>query len=385
MPRSMFLRAVSLPLCLVFDFIEWARDAILVHVFRRHKKLLHDTLGGSSLLEHARLIAIVAIRPTAHSEPFTLNLLKALAEHGFHTLIVCNALLSERQREMFRPCSERIIERAPIGRDFGCYQAGLKEVGLFVGGLPAACERLVLANDSMFYRSDTTDLISELMKLEGPWVTMFESYEKAYHAQSFFLLFAPAAFRLPEFKRFWKRYKPYSSRTHTIRKGEIGLSRVLTKANLVSNAYYSSTRIQQVVEAAGLDPLDVISLLPAHWELSWSHWTRDILDFAGLVMRIEEPRPAVQFVSQMLWRRLSRLTESRNPTHIAGLLLNCLAEAPLKRDICYRDTHSIAHVVRHANGFDAREIRAMEADLRSKGVYASLSNLKRMLYIRGRI
>jgi hypothetical protein len=385
MGRKLFFQVASILPCLICDLVEWIRDLIVIKLLRRHQKILHDSGGEPSPFQDARRIAVIAIRPTIYSEPFTLNLLRALVKNDFHILLVCNGMLSDRQREVFLSFSKRIIERPPTGRDFGCYQTGLNLLGLSGTGLPERCERLLLANDSMFYRADTAELIADMLRLDGSWVTMFESYEKAFHAQSFFLIFSPQAFRSFAFRKFWKNYKPYSSRPHTIKKGEIGFSRALKRSGLVPQPYYSSTRIRQVVEAAELGPSELLNLLPSTSIISWNTWAKDILDLAQHQIPIEGQNPTLKFLSQNLLRKLSRTTESSNPTHAAGLLLNYLADAPLKRDICYRDTHSIADIMKNATGFDAREMQMMEYDLRIRGVFASLSSLEKLLYARGRI
>ncbi|HUC17140.1 MAG TPA: rhamnan synthesis F family protein [Acetobacteraceae bacterium] len=384
MPNIVWQIISFLP-CLAYDLLEWLRDLFLVRVLGRHRIVTHDVTREGCNFDGATHIAIVAVRPAGGSDLFTLNLINALAEQGFYILLMSNAPLSEGQRNVLLSRCHRIIERAPVGRDFGCYQAGLRTLGLFNGGLPAACECLVLANDSMFYRSDLSDIISEMMQFDNPWVAMFENFEQAYHAQSFFLMFYPQIFRSPVFGRFWRKYKPYSSRKHTIRKGEVGLTRTLRKARFVPSVCFSSTRIRQVIEAAQADPLEICNLLPYCSDMSWREWAEELLEMAKHGLSIEERSPTLLFAWQNFLRTIAHVSESANPTHVVGLILNCMAKAPLKRDVCYRNIFTINQVLGYATGFDARELGAMEVDLRSKGLFVSLSFPKKLLCVRGRI
>jgi len=376
---------VSILPCLAYDLFEWIRDLFVVRLFRRHRVVTHDVAIEGSRADDAERIAIVAVRPDGGSDIFTLNLIAALAAQGFYILLMSNGPLTEKQRETLLFHCRRIIERAPVGRDFGCYQAGLRALGLFGNGLPAACQNLVLANDSMFYRSDTADVIAEMRNLDSPWVAMFENFEQAYHAQSFFLMFGPEVFRSRAFGRFWRRYKPYSSRKHAIRKGEVGLTRTLRKARFVPSVCFSSTRIREVIEDAQADPLEICELLPTYSDMSWREWAEELIDMAKHGLSIEQRSGTLLFAWQNFIRTIIYVSESANPTHAVGLILNCFAKAPLKRDVCFRNIFTIGQVLRYATGFDARELLAMEVDLRSKGLFVSLSVPKKLLCVRGRI
>ncbi len=384
MPNIVWQIISFLP-CLAYDLLEWLRDLFLVRILKRDRIITHDVAREGFNVNEATHIAIVAVRPAGGSDLFTLNLVNALAEQGFYILLMSNSPLSEQQREILLSRCHRIIERAPIGRDFGCYQVGLGILGLFSSGLPAACECLVLANDSMFYRSDTADIISEMRQFDSPWIAMFENFEQAYHAQSFFLMFAPKVFKSKAFLNFWRKYKPYSSRKHTIKKGEVGFTRALRKARFVPSVCFSSTRIREVIEAAQADPLEICDLLPYCSDMSWREWAEELLDMAKHGLSIEERSPTLLFAWQNFLREVVHVSESANPTHLVGLILNCLAKAPLKRDVCYRNIFTIGQVLEHARGFDARELGAMEIDLRSKGLFVSLSFAKKLLCVRGRI
>jgi len=383
--RGRFGIIASLLACMAYDLVALVHDAFVVHVLSSHEKVISDARGDNLSEAGAQRIAIVAVRPNVHSEPFTLNLLRALRETGYYTLIVSNAVLSERQRDLFRSWSNRIIERAPVGRDFGCYQTGLKALGLLGSEVPSQCERLVLANDSMFYRADSGKIIADMERLDNAWSAMFENYEHAYHAQSFFLMFGPEVFGSSAFKRFWLRYKPYSSRTHSIKKGEIGLSRALKRASFTPTAYFNSVRIQRVVEEVWNDPLEVCRVLPDISKISASVWSERIQSLVDRGLAINRPQTAMAYLWEDFSRKTAWTAESTNPTHMLGLFLNRFANAPLKRDLCYRNTCTIAQVARYACGFDDRELAALQSDLRSRGLAISLGPIKRLLFIRGRI
>jgi hypothetical protein len=79
--------------------------------------------------------------------------------------------------------------------------------------------------------------------------------------------------------------------------------------------------------------------------------------------------------------------EERNPTQSIGLLCNVLYEAPIKRDIVYREVIEVGILLSQCRGFTMKERMLMSDDLRQKGRKISLKFSPRLLalYNRGRI
>jgi hypothetical protein len=83
--------------------------------------------------------------------------------------------------------------------------------------------------------------------------------------------------------------------------------------------------------------------------------------------------------------RAASCMHALNPTHLCGLIMNYVTEAPLKRDLCYRGTCEMSYLLTHVKGFTDIEKSMMAIDLRKKGFAASINGLPKALYSWGRI
>ena len=77
--------------------------------------------------------------------------------------------------------------------------------------------------------------------------------------------------------------------------------------------------------------------------------------------------------------------ENGNPTHVAGLLMNNLFGAPLKRDACFRGAYDIFQILHFASGYDEAELISMREDLSARALPVSSTGLKTLLIDSGRI
>ena len=197
--------------------------------------------------------------------------------------------------------------------------------------------------------------------------------------QSFLQLFSRAVFASPGFTSFWERYRPLSLRLHAIHEGEIGVSRALLSAGHRPCVLYTTARLRDDLARKLNGTNDDLSL---HRIMRLSLQEEY---FAALATGAQsELTPG--FLAEELTSRVAARGELHNPTHSVGLLCNRLYGAPLKRDLCYRGTHTIADLVALCQEFDAAEKREMLTDLRRKGLYVSLmTKRQRYLFDTGRI
>ena len=281
--------------------------------------------------------------------------------------------MSAAQQAAILPYCHYLIERFSVGRDFGAYKRGLiwlKEKGK----LPNA-DILVLANDSMFYPSSVSETVSEMLSLSEDWVTLFENFQFQHHAQSFFLLLRGNVFQSSCWRRFWDRYRPYSSRLHCIEKGEKKLSSTLLKGGFFPHAIYNSVRVtttlRSLIEADNTRSDRIAELL-----------LRLHGDSRAPLQRYNKRNRLIEDAILNLGSTMHHL----NPTHAAGIIINVSLTAPLKRDLCYRGTYDLTQVVSSVRGFTDKELQAMISDLRRRGFPASMVwGPRKALYAFGRI
>jgi Rhamnan synthesis protein F len=388
-----------------YDLYQAPIDRWQVHVRRRHKRVFRETAGERTEAAPGRL-AIVAIYPSDDSLPFTLNLLDALTPADPWILVVSTRRLTAAQLAALTPRAHHIIERDNVGRDFGSYSFGIE--WLERHRPLRSAELLILANDTMFYPKAFAAELQLMLQRPAAWQALFDSNEIVHHAQSFFLLFRGAVLRSELFWKFWRQYRPYSTRVHAVRQGEMELSKVLKTSGFGCEAAYSSVRVAQALAKDPIPLPEFSELVPSadHTDVS----TREVLSSAIELELTAPVEPAPQYGlvapatpqeelagsaeprrrgEELLWELWSFRTvqefEGSNPSHVGGLLCNRLFGAPIRRDICYRGLVDIHQILRCAIGFSEMEMAAMERDVRARGLGARVGGLSRMLFETGRI
>jgi lipopolysaccharide biosynthesis protein len=188
--------------------------------------------------------------------------LRALVGAGFRITFVSNATKfpEEAVTEISRFCRQ-ILWRRNVGYDFGAYKDGIKAIGNL-----DRVERLVLMNDSVygpFYP------LKPLLEAVDPSKTDFwgitDSWELAFHIQSYFLMFFPGALQSKQFREFWHRFPYVNKKKWIIERGEIGLSQLLVqhkfRAGVLAPYWQAAERILEKI-----NKVDSAALAPAHRE-----------------------------------------------------------------------------------------------------------------------
>lgn len=342
---------------------------------KQHLKVLHSSGPAPSSKTDYSKTALVAISSTAESIPFTMNLLISLRQLGFHIIVLSTKTFSDETAQLLLQNCDRVIERLPIGRDFGSYQLGLRL--LKQSGVYDRIETLVLANDSMFYQAGFSSIAAAVIG-SPTWGGLFENYHYHYHVGGFFQMFGGEVLRSREFQRFWNAYRPVSSRKHAINKGEVGLTRAMQRAGFRPTVYYTSNRIINsfLAEIESCNDLSrlcrvLLAQFGEEYALPTGQSPRDPLRDPDAVGR--------------LVYLIAKNVEQRNPTHGVGLLANVLCGAPIKRDIAYRAAVTIGEILQFASGYTASEMTAMEMDLRARGSPAMFHGIRKILYLRGNL
>lgn len=360
-----------LPYVWLYDLWLFVTDLVAIHFRGEFARLRSECAGVLRDPGYIAKVAVVAIHPTDGSIPFTQNLLVALTTNDFYVLVVYNKPMSAAQRAAIAPHCHHLIERFPVGRDFGAYKRGL--IWLKENGKLSNADVLVLANDSMFYPCSLSETVSDMLSQSEDWATLFENFQFRHHAQSFFLMFRRPVFESAGWQRFWQRYRPYSSRIHCIEKGEKGLTFALVKAGFFPSAIYNAVRVtaalRSLTDAENTQSGGIAELLlrlHGDSETPSQSYSRDRL--------IEE---AILNVGSLMHRR--------NPTHTTGIIINVSLMAPIKRDICFRAIYDLTEVVSYVRGFTEAELQAMTSDLRRKGFPAGMTGTRKALWAFGRI
>jgi hypothetical protein len=153
--------------------------------------------------------------------------LDSLSNTNFSILVVINK--NDRTNEILDLLSgyeATVLLRPNIGRDIGAYQCGL----YFLGGnsFELDFEKIALINDSLYVTKHTSDFYERfLMSPNSNCIYM--NNQDIHHASSHSLILDKKALNSRNLINFWTKYYPSSIRSHSIFKGEFGITLSLGK------------------------------------------------------------------------------------------------------------------------------------------------------------
>lgn len=139
--------------------------------------------------------------------------------------------VSDDSRDWLKSSVSALLIRKNIGRDFGAWKDGisfLKRKSFF-----EECSELYLINDSLLIIGDYLEDVEFQDKFINDRKTdvigLTESWQKAYHLQSYFLKFNRNVLCSKIFSSYWSNFPLINSRLFSIENGEIGISQMLLK------------------------------------------------------------------------------------------------------------------------------------------------------------
>jgi hypothetical protein len=354
--------------------------------------------------------AILALYSSQPLPNFTANIIAALEASPVNLIVVANSRLEPYLRAQLLQRCNLLIERANLGRDFGGYRDGISVLMRSVRDI----DRLVLLNDSLFYcQRGLAKLVEDLC---GPheFIGVTEVFEIHYHVQSYMLSFGPAAVRNRVFRKFWRKYRPISTRRWSVHKGEVRLTRRLTKAGFRPHILHQAAQLiphlrprpmREVLEAARLLPQSDRRKLYGEFDRIIGTEDLSVPEFEAISQGIRSNAPgappskaaALAAIGNQLdtmdrWNfeifsnKLVSIIGSRNQVHAGGFLFMKYLGSPLiKRDIFYRGVYSLEEIYRILSDFNEPLRDEMMSDLRRGGTGANLRGLLRILHSHGSI
>lgn len=202
---------------------------------RRRVSTIRQTTPGSDPNQGSGLEAVyVHFNNAGVVHDYVLNQLQELVHCGFRiTFVTSSPILSPQTVDDIKPLCGKIIWRQNIGYDFGGYCDGIKALGKL-----DQTRQLVLMNDSVYGPLwPLQQLLGSFDEQRCDFWGVTDSWQHAYHLQSYFICLYPKAFLHPAFAKFWQKFLYVSDKTYIIRKGEIRLTQVLVRAKLRAEAY----------------------------------------------------------------------------------------------------------------------------------------------------
>lgn len=344
---------------------------------------------------------------------FTRHLIDAIDRSPLNLVIVSNARLDPYLKAQLLDRCHLLIERANLGRDFGGYRDGISVLRRHTGDI----DRLVLINDSLFFFDRGLDQFVARLNADHEFIGVTEVLEFHYHVQSYALSFGRVVVNSPEFRRFWRRYRPISSRRWSIHNGEVKLTRQLTKAGFRPHILYQAAELVPHLQTRSVrELLESVYLLPTAFrrtlyaefcgifgEKGGPDTIAAVEAIAHGVSRVaDEPvrrgkggaKDAILAQAEALgrWRfeifaaRIVAIVAERNQMHVGGFLFAKYLGLPMmKRDIFYRQVYTLEDIHRIAGELAPPLRDEMMADLRRAGTSANYRGLRKLLHYHGSI
>lgn len=191
-----------------------------------------DIVNSYQPHQNGQSILLIALFQKTYLRKDIIRLLEASKRAGLYVIAVNTRSLSEAFLDEHQHLIDVYISQYNYGRDFGSYQKGFKYI--FKNGLQQHAARILMLNDSVYYDADRTpQFLDEMINSPQEVLGATENHEISYHLGSFAISFAKRITNNAKFIQYWKNYKLSDIRPLVIKRGEMGLSKML--AQLVSN------------------------------------------------------------------------------------------------------------------------------------------------------
>jgi hypothetical protein len=258
-------------------------------------------------------VVIFAIHPGTTSLLSIERILNSIQKTNFTILVVINK--NHNQGDVLKLLTGyncTVLLRNNIGRDIGAYQCGL----YFLGGksFKLNLEKVALVNDSLYTTKHNQDFYENF--LNSDFNCVYLNKQGIHHASSHSLVLDRTALNTKNLIKFWESYFPSSSRTHSVFKGEFGITESLGESYF--KPFVSHSQLSQHLKECRLNDLEKTQIR------IWSK--RSGLNGADL---LEE-----YLASNQEFEVIHFCLENFQISNSLGLYLYRTLKVPIKVDIC---------------------------------------------------
>jgi hypothetical protein len=299
----------------------------------------------------------------------------------YNIILINNGILAADQIPPFSPFCHTLVSKARGGRDFGSYQYATRYLRQLAEHMPV--RQIIYCNDSVFIRpSRFTQLLVRIRATDDDYIGMTETFEFHYHISSWFFAISRKTFDASEFQRFWAKYRPGSSRFHSIHKGEIGLSRALIRGGIYPNVLFTGKTVVDLC-FNNADRL-VRRLSRLSGIILWGRVRNELAALAAA------PEPSGASVGEeMVRRRVHDEASFENNTNLYNLFLIELCDFPfIKKDIVFRNQYLVGQIEDVIEGWtdeDREHIREILGFFRSRNAMRWMRGVRGYLTREGMI
>jgi len=240
--------------------------AWFINLFKRDMLIVNEVHKGQSIL-------LIALFEKSYLRKDIVRLLELSKKAGLYVIAVNTRKLGKQYLTDYNHLFDVYIQQYNFGRDFGSYKKGFSYI--FKHNLNRNSERVLMLNDSLYYDAERVPkFIDDMTNTSVEVLGATENFEINYHLGSFAISFAKSITTHRKFIRYWNNYRLSDIRPTVIKRGEMGLSKLL--AQIVTNefemkALYDAYRVRKFLE----DTPDLIKSYSVHYRNSnLVHWGR---------------------------------------------------------------------------------------------------------------
>lgn len=211
--------------------------------------------------------------PEAVVDGYVVSTLRALAAAGLRTVFVSTCSeLPRPEIAKIHDCTAFVLTTRNEGRDWGLYHAGLRFVLERVAPVG-----VILMNDSVYTHADLLrTFIASAVQTNANVIGATDSYQQAYHLQSYFLRLDRTTLTSGVVDEFLEHYTPVADKRYIINAYEIGFSRRAADHGLSLEAAYPYDDLAGAALQSALDP-SIRELVITRMALNPTHYLGDVL------------------------------------------------------------------------------------------------------------
>lgn len=216
----------------------WAYLSYWRGILRGNRNYVLRRISGEvSLSEAVKVAVFVNYDASSIIHDYVMHYIQEINDAGFAIVFVSNSqrLDPAKLPALVSLCGS-VIHRSNVGYDFGGYKDGIASLGDL-----SRLDELLIANDSVYgpftplaallHRGASSDDAVDVWGMTDGW-------DRAYHLQSYFILFHSNVLRSPAFRSFWAPLRYVQSKRWVSRRYEIDLTRVLMRAGFRCKALF---------------------------------------------------------------------------------------------------------------------------------------------------
>ena len=192
------------------------------------------------------------------------------AQCNLYLMVINNSKLDHNEIKKYENKIDCYVERNNYGRDFGAYKFAFEY--LFKNNMHLKSDRVIMLNDSVYYDTDRLqNFLDEFLNTQMEVLGATENYEIEHHLGSFAISLSNKIINNNKFIKYWKYYKNSNTRPTVIKKGEMGLSKVLFKISKYDaiSSIYSVISLRKYLEKNEDNVFEVVKILRKSRYVDW--------------------------------------------------------------------------------------------------------------------